>query len=369
MEGCKTRSMIADPHPQQQRRLAALYNLDILDTEREAEFDDIARLAAEICQTPIGVVNLIDADRQWFKAEVGLGVRSTPLDTSLCSHAILEGDFVEIPDTLGDVRMQDNPLCTQDGGLRFYAGAVLTSEDGLPVGTLCVLDHQPRTLSESQRRALAVLGRQVTRLFDLRLAVKRQALMAREIDHRVKNSLAAIGAIVSMQASRSKEPQVKAALAGVQSRLAAITALHEELHTTNHRSAIHLEDFLERLARHLRPLLPEGVSLNVVAQPAEVRSDTASTIGMIANEFVANCAKHAQGLTAVVIGGQSDGETYRLRCADDGHTDVAALAAVQASHGLGARIIGASAQSLGGQARWRLGEPGMVLDVQFPLAG
>ncbi len=102
----------ANPHPQQDQRLRTLYNYEILDTPREEEFDEIVELAAEICGAPISVINLIDKDRQWFKAEVGLNARETPLETSLCSHAILEDPFVEIPDTLKDPRMADNPLCT-----------------------------------------------------------------------------------------------------------------------------------------------------------------------------------------------------------------------------------------------------------------
>src|SRR5690606_1633371 len=94
--------MEAQPHPLQADRLQALYSYEILDTDREKEFDDVARLAAGICGTPIAVVNLIDGDRQWFKAEVGLGLRETPLATSICSHVILEQDFVEIKDTLND---------------------------------------------------------------------------------------------------------------------------------------------------------------------------------------------------------------------------------------------------------------------------
>ena len=245
--------MKAAPHPDQTRRLAALHDLDILDTETEAEYDEIAGLVAAICNTPVGVVNLIDADRQWFKAETGLGVRSTPLDTSLCSHVILEGDYVEIPDTLDDIRMSDNPLCLGDEGFRFYAGAVLKSEDGLPVGTLCVLDTKPRELTEFQRNTVAMLGRQVMRLLDLRLALKRQELLAREVDHRVKNSLAMTAAIVRLQSSRSGSPEVKAALETVQARLAAITALHEELQQTPN-SSIELAGFLDRLRRHLREL-------------------------------------------------------------------------------------------------------------------
>ena len=117
--------MKADIHPRQSERLQALYSYEILDTDREKEFDEVVALAANLCGTSVSVINLIDAERQWFKAEVGIGARETPLETSLCSHVILQDDFVEIADTLRDPRMQDNPLCNGDPGLRFYAGALL----------------------------------------------------------------------------------------------------------------------------------------------------------------------------------------------------------------------------------------------------
>ena len=153
------------------RRLAALARYRVMDTSREAGFNDLAALAAEICGAPIAVVNLIARDRQWFKAEVGLGVDSTPLETSFCGTALLEGDFLLVPDATQDDRFACNPLVTAERGLRFYAGALLKSPDGFAIGTLCVLDHEPRTLSEQQQRALRRLAHQVMAQLELRLAL------------------------------------------------------------------------------------------------------------------------------------------------------------------------------------------------------
>ncbi|AUC94231.1 hypothetical protein CWS35_07975 [Bradyrhizobium sp. SK17] len=125
-------------------RLSALERYGILDTPREPDFDDIVRLAADTFGAPIAVVNLIANGRQWFKAEVGIGTRELPLDVSICVHAILQGDTMVVPDTLLDDRFVRNPLVTAAGGLRFYAGALLKTEEGLPLGTVCVLDRQPR---------------------------------------------------------------------------------------------------------------------------------------------------------------------------------------------------------------------------------
>lgn len=165
------------PAHAESRRLNALRSYGILDTPAEAVFDDITRIAAAICGTPISVVNLIDADRQWFKSEIGLGVRETPLETSICAHAILEHDFLEVPNTTTDPRFAGNPLVTGDPNLRFYAGALLKTADGLPLGTVCVLDTVPRELTQQQIDTLQALARQVMAQLELRrMLVEAQAL-------------------------------------------------------------------------------------------------------------------------------------------------------------------------------------------------
>lgn len=154
-------------------RLAALHGYDILDSDRETDFDDVTALIARLCDAPIAVINLIDSDRQWFKAEVGLGVRETPLETSFCRHALLEADRLVVPDASVDDRFACNPLVTGESGLRFYAGVLLKTEEGLPLGTLCVLDTRPRPegLTEVQSQAMEVLARQVMGMLNLRRAL------------------------------------------------------------------------------------------------------------------------------------------------------------------------------------------------------
>jgi len=167
-------------HTHEEARLAALQRYHILDTDDDPAFDDLTQLIADICEVPIAVINLIDRERQWFKSEIGLGVRETPLDISICAHAILEPDLFVVPDTLGDARFVDNPLVTGDPRLRFYAGALLESSDGYPLGTLCVLDYTPRELSDRQKRALRTLAREVMTQMELRAAVARQATVIAE---------------------------------------------------------------------------------------------------------------------------------------------------------------------------------------------
>jgi signal transduction histidine kinase len=159
----------AAPAPSAERhRLATLHRYQILDTAREAAFDDITRLAALICGTPMALVSLVDQDRQWFKSELGLGVSETPIGSSICAHAIQQDGLFVVPDTLADARFVHNPLVTSDPNLRFYAGAPLRTADGVPLGTVCVLDSQPRALSAEQAEALQALARQTMAQIELR---------------------------------------------------------------------------------------------------------------------------------------------------------------------------------------------------------
>ena len=159
-------------------RLAALLRYEILDTPDEAAFDDIAHLAAHICQTPSALISLVDDHRQWFKSRVGLDVSETARGVSFCTHTIEGQDVFEVRDARLDQRFSDNPLVTGEPHIRFYAGAPLTSPDGFNLGTVCVIDAKPRSLSEEQRTALARLSRQVMRLFEERLHAHRYAEQA-----------------------------------------------------------------------------------------------------------------------------------------------------------------------------------------------
>lgn len=156
----------------EQDRLAALARYEVLDTPREQSFDELAALTARLCDAPIAVVNLIGDGRQFFKAEVGLGVRETPLESSFCVKALLEDEFLVVPDLTQDTRFECNPLVIGDPHIRSYAGALLKTEDGFPVGTLCVLDYRTRPFTALQQDTLRVLARQVMALLDLRRTVQ-----------------------------------------------------------------------------------------------------------------------------------------------------------------------------------------------------
>ena len=180
------------PYPDEQSRLAALHGLAVLDTPSEPAFDDIVRRAAEVCGAPVGLLSLVDRDRQYFKARFGTELVETPRAGSFCNQAILGNDLFVVSDAAGDPRFAAHPMVAAPPGIRFYAGVPLSTPEGASVGTLCVIDWQPRTLDASQKSALRVLGGEATRL----LVERRDALLRERVldlvDTELRDALHAI---------------------------------------------------------------------------------------------------------------------------------------------------------------------------------
>lgn len=170
------------PRPEHEaERLRALHRLGVLDTGAERAYDDLVKIAAGICGVPMGAVSLIDAERQWFKARLGIEDAQTSRETSFCAHAILDpSDVLVVADATRDERFHDNPMVAGGPRIRFYAGAPLVDADGHAVGALCVMDAEPRQLQDFQREALRALSRQVWALLELRQVSRELALQLDE---------------------------------------------------------------------------------------------------------------------------------------------------------------------------------------------
>jgi anti-sigma regulatory factor (Ser/Thr protein kinase) len=149
-------------------RLAALRNYRILDTAPERAFDDLTLIASQICDTPIALISLVDEDRQWFKARVGVDVHETSRSIAFCAHAIQQRGIFSVRDALDDQRFRDNPMVVAEPHIRFYAGAPIVTPEGHALGTLCVVDRVPRQLTVEQERELDALRRQVEAQLELR---------------------------------------------------------------------------------------------------------------------------------------------------------------------------------------------------------
>jgi GAF domain-containing protein len=160
--------MVAPIPSNEVARLEALKDYRILDTAAEAPYDDIAALAAHICQVPVAMISLVDESRQWFKSKLGLTQQETPRDVAFCAHAILQSEPLIVRDALKDQRFADSALVTRAPHIRFYAGFPLTNPDGFALGTLCAIDRKPRQLTPSQKKAMQALTRQVMALLESR---------------------------------------------------------------------------------------------------------------------------------------------------------------------------------------------------------
>ncbi|MFT3750543.1 MAG: GAF domain-containing protein [Agriterribacter sp.] len=168
---CATNNNLMLPAPlpfDELQRLQDLYAYDILDTHAEPDFDELVELASSICGCPISLVTLVDKDRQWFKAKTGIDFFSTKREFSFCAHTILQNDVMVVEDAKNDERFSDNPCVAGDLHIRFYAGAPIISPAGHKLGTLCIADRNPRTLSADEHRYLVLLSNQVTKLLEIR---------------------------------------------------------------------------------------------------------------------------------------------------------------------------------------------------------
>ena len=239
-------------------RLAALAQFAILDTDREPQFDNIVKIASEICETPIAIVNFIADGRQWFKAETGIGRRELPLEVSICRYAILQPGLFVVPDLTKDARFAANPLVTAAEGLRFYAGALLETEDGLPLGTVCVLDTRarPEGLTDRQARLLQSLASQVMSELKLRVALtERDAKITKcekaEAQLRLGSLVAGLG--LGMIDYRDDTCALDSAAAALFDLPANTALARAEVH-----ARFHPEDAAAMMPRIARMLGPDG---------------------------------------------------------------------------------------------------------------
>ncbi|QFS83325.1 putative sensor histidine kinase pdtaS [Roseivivax sp. THAF40] len=317
------------PTPSDQiERLEELRDYDILDTEPNEAFQDIVQLVKAICDVPVVLISFVDENRQWFKASCGFDYDETPLETAICGHTILQQDVLEIHDIAADDRTKHIELFIEDTKpVRFYAGAPLVSQRGFALGSLCVLDVEPRKLTDRQREALRLLASQVMQLLELGKSLKNEEILRNEIDHRVKNSLQTVSSFIRIYATRSQTPETKEALSAIGRRVNAIAQLHAELYNTNELSVIRLDQYLARVIDLLRPQMAANVSINTSLRPIKTESRKASQIAMIVSEFAANASKHAfpdgrPGFISILLEPGEEG-TIRLVCEDNGIGDQA----------------------------------------------
>lgn len=280
--------MIAAPIPaNEQKRLQELYSLELLDTSYEEEFDEIVRIASKICNAPMSVVTLLDSQRQWFKAKVGMEDDETGRDVSFCGHAIMGEGVMEIPNALNDERFYDNPLVTGAPSIRFYAGMPLVTQRGYKIGTLCVIDTVPRNLDEDQLESLQTLAKQVMRIIELRVKLKELNELTNVknkiisiIGHDVRNPLASVKNILDMNAmgffkGEDQDKFLKMASEQVDNTISMVSNLAEwgRLNLTTQGNEIRPLPL-----RAITDDCIKGLALNIQEKDNKVRNETSETI-------------------------------------------------------------------------------------------
>ena len=352
--------------PGEAERLAAVRRYDILDSPPDGAFDRITTLAARRFGVPIAIISIVDEDRIWFKSHHGLPVEQIDREPGLCASAILGDTPYLIEDARNDPRSLANPLVAGDFGLRFYAAVPLRTSDGHNLGTLCVIDKEPRPIDNEQIEDLKDLASIVMDQLELGLsarhAVGKANLMAKEIDHRVMNSLQFVSGLLTMQSRAPDVGEAASHLEQAAHRVAAVAQVHRHFYAD--ASEVSCVAYLRRLCGDLAAILDREIV--VEGDEEMVPADSIQPIGLIANELVTNAAKHGAGKIDVAF--HASGDTNRLTVCDEGTGSLDGFDPYAATAGLGMRVITTLARQLRGtlEVGPRTDGSGACFTVRFP---
>ena len=348
------------------QRIAAVRRYDILDTPPDGAFDRITAIAARRFGVPISIISIVDHDRIWFKSHHGLDVKQIGRDPGLCASAILS----DLPHVLSnaaiDLRSLANPLVAGEFGLRFYVGVPLRTQDGFNLGTLCVIDKEPRPIQQKQINDLKDLASVVMDQMELRLsarqAVTQARLMAKEIDHRVTNSLQFISGLLMMQ-GRNLNSEAAHQLQMAANRVAAVAQVHRNFYT-NETDEVSCITFLRRLCADLSGIL--GRDIEVEGDEGKVPTTRIQPIGLMLNELVTNAAKHGNGPIGVRY--KISNGIHELFVCDEGEGLPTGFN-LEETTGLGMKVINTLAKQLGGHvtAQANPAGRGACFKVTYPL--
>jgi two-component sensor histidine kinase len=302
----------------EKQRLAALQSYKILDTLPEPSFDRITATAARLFAAPIAVVSLVDRDRQWFKAKLGIDAQETSRDSSFSTHALLESKPMVVCDATRDVRFQSNPMVTGERCIRFYVGAPLRNAQGLALGTLSVLDTVPReapsenllaSLSDLAflaveqmefHSAIAACARADEALkataMELRRLLAEKDLLLREVHHRVGNNFQLISSLLNLEAETVNDRVALQVLKGSQRRVRSMAMVHSDLYGSKEMGRIDFGQYTQTVVHELSDQFHGSFRSDICClnvSPVLLTVAQAIPCGLVLNELVTNALKFA----------------------------------------------------------------------------
>ncbi|MCO4814352.1 MAG: GAF domain-containing protein [Flavobacteriales bacterium] len=285
-------------------RLNELYDSGLLDTPKESDFDNLTNLASSIFGAPVSIITLVDENRQWFKSCFGLPeeITETPREISFCGHAINNpSEVLVIPDARLDNIFSDNPLVSGDPNIVFYAGAPLISKNGYPLGTFCIIDFKPRTLSQQDVETLKILSNQVSKLIDLRLSneeltesLKEKSLLLKEVHHRVKNNLQLVSSLLRLQANSIDNEDFSKAIVASQERIKSMAIVHEKLYQSKSLAEVNIKSYFDALIEEKSKVTSnKNINYSLEIPNEAFKIEKLVPIGLLINEMITNSYKHA----------------------------------------------------------------------------
>jgi two-component system, sensor histidine kinase len=392
--------MPAAPLPTNEaQRIAELKDFEILDTVSEATYDAITYLASQICDVPIALISIVDDDRQWFKSRVGLDVSETDRDQAFCAYAIHEPqNLVVVSDATTDSRFSDNPLVLGDPNIRFYAGSPLVTASGNALGTLCVIDRKPRSLSREQEKALDALSTQVMALLELRRSLKlleekqrqleeatrqRDSFMA-TISHEIRTPLTAVIGYIEMLRDGVPDELRAEVIDTVARQAADVENLLEDLLIAARAEAnsLRVASVPVQLAAQAAQVIegfPVSVAEAIVVEtrPARAVGDPAR-VRQIARNLLSNAVRY--GGPTITVRSYSTEKRAHLMVVDDGDgippeeqdlvfqpfQQSSQARYVESSVGLGLPISRLLAEKMGGSLTYRYRDGHSIFDLDLP---
>lgn len=349
-------------------RLAALRRYKILDTPPDGSFDRVTALAAKLMRTPIALVSLVDEHRIWFKSTHGLAVREVPRTLGLCASAMLKDEPYVLPDATLDPNALSNPLLAADFGLRFYCGAPLRTRDGHGLGTLCVIDRQPRQTTCEELETLSDLAGIVMDEMELRLSAARaieaveragdsRETLLKEVHHRVKNNLQMIASMVSLRARSLKgSPQAWSQFTEVLTRIQTVSRLHEMIYASENATEVDVCECIRSVADLVLEAhsVHRRVRVTCTGAGPSVGLDQGVPLALLMAEVLSNASVHAfpdarTGRIDLRVSG--DGREIVVTARDDG-------VGLGDGVGTGLRLLDLLARQLRGQYSLGAGENG-----------